>query len=330
MKISLLKKYIERKEVFVERKLPNVGTIYVNKGDKVNSFDQLGEASYVKDFEKINYLGNPVKELGDRVYPGDVVATDKRFFFNKKDYTCNISGRVKEIDIKGKIILVEGLFARYNLVSGVTGVVEDVLKNTSVLIKTNALIIKCAAGCGNEVDGELFYISNKDKTVSEKDITEKVAGKVIVADRIENGAIKKAKTLGAQGFILGGCEYSEFKKYWKEGLSILIIEGFGKIPINEHLSNYFSRVTSKFSILRTYDSMLLVPGEENSKLDGSLDNKNLEFETELKDGDMVQVFSIEHYGKSGKVKSVSLDGSIIVSFEGAEVEVSVSNVGLLV
>ncbi|PIR43459.1 hypothetical protein COV24_02550 [candidate division WWE3 bacterium CG10_big_fil_rev_8_21_14_0_10_32_10] len=329
MKIPILRKYVEQKESYIERRLPAKGKIFVKKGDKINSFDQIGEASFIRDKERLEYVGEPVKDVGDRVYPGDVIALEKKFLVKKLETVVNISGRIKDIDATKKVISIEGLSTRYNLISGVSGEVVDTLNDESVLIKSSSLVMKCAAGCGSEIGGELVYIKGEGEVVVEKDISAKVAGKIILVNKIDRSASKKAKILGALGFIIGSCDYATYKKYIEEDLSVVILEGFGNIDIASDLLAYLSKLSSKFCILRTYESMFLLPGEINT----GLIKRDIieEFETELQVGDLLQIFDTDYYGKSGKVIEIHEDkGILVVSIDGKEVEIQADKVGLLV
>ena len=213
MKIPVLKKYIGKEDVFIERRLPSIGNVYVKIGDEVNSFDTIGEASIVKEAEKIQYKGKLLIKRNQRVYPGDVISVSSKLF-KKEEIKSTISGRVSEIDKKTQTVYLEGLSNIYNLIAGVKGVVVDVCDSKSVLIKTPATIVKAVEGCGDEVAGELKFID--DDVLSESEVTDDVRGKILVVNRIDSGSLSKAKVMGAIGFIIASCEYVDFIKYREE------------------------------------------------------------------------------------------------------------------
>jgi len=325
MNINILKKIYFEANAFIERKLPHPGTIIVKKGDFINSYDKLGDTKIVKDSESISFKGKVLVKKGQRVYPGDSISEEKRYLI-KKDYTkSTISGIVKSVDRRQKKVNIEGLSTNFTLYSGVAGEVVDVLKNTSVLIKSQAVVVKSIAGFGAEVAGELIYL--KDDKLTDEDITESVKGKIIVANSIDIGAVSKAKTMGAFGFVVASCEYVEYKRYMEEKLSILVVEGFGKMIFSLPLLNYFKKMDSKFGAIRTYEGMLILPGE---KLEDFLSKTSKNYlEEKLEVGDIVQTFNKEHFGKSGVVKQIK-DDYVVVEVDGNQVDLKPNVLGIIV
>jgi hypothetical protein len=325
MKLPVLKKQFAEQSAFIERKLPTSGEVLVKVGDTVNSFDKLGTCSVIRDSEKLEYSGKLVCKEGDRVYPGDVLAERKKLMVKKHQVKCTISGTIAEINKKEGYILVNGVGSNYTLISGVSGEVVDILNNQSILIKTSAVVIKGIAGSGNEVAGELVYIKEGDLT--DETITDQVNGKIIVANSATSGAIAKAKTIGALGFILASCEYSDYRRFVKDEISVLVLEGFGGLAFNKPLLKYFKDMDSKFGAVRTFEGMLIIPGEDIAKIVKN-PSANM-FESEPNIGDSVQIFSKEYFGKSGSVKEIK-DNKLILTVDDNVVEVDPNLVGLLV
>lgn len=324
MNINILKKIYFEPNAFIERKLPHSGTIVVKKGDSINSYDKLGETKIVKDRESILFKGKVLVREGQRIYPGDSISEGKKYLI-KKNYTkSTISGVVKSVDKEQKKVNIEGLSTNFTLYSGIAGEVVDVLESKSVLIKSQAVVIKAIAGSGLEVAGELTYL--KDDKLTDKDITENVRGKIIVANSIDIGAVSKAKTMGAFGFVVASCEYVEYRKYMEEKLSILVVEGFGKMIFSLPLLNYFKKMDSKFGALRTYEGMLILPGE---KLEDFLSKTSKNYlEEKLEVGDIVQTFNKEHFGKSGVVKQIK-DDSVVVEIDRNRVDLKPNVLGII-
>jgi hypothetical protein len=323
-KVPVLKKYYFDKSAFIERKLPRPGNLLVSTGSVVNSFDKLGEARIVKDTEKVDFSGICKVKKGERVYPGDVLAVAKKYLFSKKEYKTTLSGTVSEIDKTKGTIQIDGLSSNFTLISGVSGEVVDTLDETSILIKSPAVVVKAVAGVGEEVAGELVYI--KTGVLSSEDITERVKGKIVVANTANAGAISKAKALGILGFVLGSLEHVEYTKLDQEDFSILLLEGFGSMPISEPLLNYFKQIDSKFAAIRTYENMLIIPGEDILKIIPKV--RESYFESEITVGDYVQIFNKEHYGKTGKVIEVKTD-TVIVVVDGNNIEAPAHMLGVL-
>ena len=327
MKVPIFKKYFEKESVFIERRLPSKGEIYVKIGDAVNSFDTIGIASVVKDRENLKVSGKIMVKLNQRVYPGDVISIEKKLF-TKNKVTSSISGRVCCLDEKRGVVEIEGSSSSYKLIAGVKGEVVDILKNESVLIKTPAVVLKSVAGSGEEVAGELKYF--KGEVVGEELIDESVIGKILVANKIEVGALYKAKTFGASGFVIASCEYSDFLKFIKDKINVLVLEGFGNINFIEPFKKYLESRDSIFAILRTYENFLVIPRESLQKVLGGSATFTNHFLQEIKVGDTVMVFTKQNYGEMAKVTKINSNSlSVLLIKNNVEVEVLAFSVGLI-
>lgn len=310
MKIKIIKKYVNIPEAFIERRLPTKGNISVKIGELVNSYDQIGEAIYSTDTEKITYTGDLHVKEGDRVYPSDLLASEKKFIVKKIEYRANISGRITKIDEKLSIIEIKSTPKNFTLISGVGGEVVDISNNTSVLIKSPASVARAIAGCGLEVGGEILVLKESD-LIDDALISEKVAGKIIFANTITDSAVKKARAFGCIGFVLASCEYTQFKKWSSEGVSLIVTEGFGRLQFNTYLVQLLDQLTAKFAVLRTYDKDLVLPVDKESGKFYFPANKNEEFETEAKVGDRVYVLSRELFGTVAKILEINENSNTV-------------------
>lgn len=329
MKLKIIKKYVNLPEAFIERRMPAKGKISVKVGETVNSYDQIGEANYSLESEKVTYTGEVAVKEGDRVYPSDLLACEKKYVVKKTEYRTNISGRVAKIDEKSSFIEIKSLPKKFDLISGVTGEVVDVSNNISVLIKSPASVARAVDGCGSEVGGEIIVLKESE-LIDDALISEKVAGKIIFANTITDSAIKKARTFGCTGFVIASCEYSQFKKWSSEDVSLLVTEGFGKLQFNTYLVQLLDQLTSKFALLRTHDKDLVLPvDKENGKFYFPA-NKKEEFEAEASAGDRVYILSRSLFGTVAKIVQVNeKEGTLKLNIRGNTTEIPSDIVALI-
>ncbi|NCT55299.1 hypothetical protein GW755_00475 [bacterium] len=329
MKLKIIKKYLNLSETFIERRMPSEGKISVKIGDNVNSYDQIGEATYSTEVEKIPYIGSVEVKEGDRVYPSDILAKQKKYVVKKLEYRTKISGLVTEIDKKLCTIEVKSLPKKFDLISGVTGEVVDVINNTSVLIKSPSSVVRGVAGGGEEVAGEITVLKDSD-LIDERLINEGVAGKIVFANRITVSAIKKAKTLGCVGFVIASCDYIMYTNSLKENVSLIVTEGFGNLKFNSYLLQLLDQLTSKFAILRTYEKSLVLPVDKVSGKFYFPANRVEEFEAEAKIGDRVYVLNRELFGAVGKItKIIEYEEKVEIEVLGTKKDLSKDLVALV-
>nr|MBP7859855.1 hypothetical protein [Patescibacteria group bacterium] len=329
MKGIVLNKVIYSDPIFVERMLPTEGKIFVKSGDIVNSYDKIGETLVAKDQEVIKFKGEVLVSVGDKVSKGDILAKERYKFFKFKEFLSPINGKVREIDEKNNQIFIESTMQSFSLISGVDGEVMNVSTSKSVLLKTKGLSLKGVSGFGDEVCGEVLFLSSN--LVGEKDVTENVRGKILVAKGFSPSAVSKAKTFNALGFVFASSQYFEVKKYIEEKTPLIVLEGFGDLPFNPIFKTLFQKFNSLFGILRTYENSLILTGRTLADFDVDF-NLNSFFETEILVGDIVQLFNKENFGSIAKVTEIETDKlkvSLIDASVPLEIEIDPQNIGII-
>ena len=237
------------------RQLPIKGEILKNVGEKVLAADEVAkthlpgniipinianklniEPADIKDFMK--------KEKGDPIKKGEIIAeTNGIFGLFKSAVNAPIDGTLDSFShITGQAILRENPIP-VAVNAYVDGVVDEIIENEGVVVKTQAAFIQGIFGIGGERRGELKIVtSTQDIPIEEKMIDENCKDKIIVGGSfLTHSAFKKAIKIGVKGIVVGGFNYNDIKKIigYDIGVAItgqedikttlILTEGFGKI-----------------------------------------------------------------------------------------------------
>ena len=237
------------------RQLPIKGEILKNVGEKVLAADEVAkthlpgniipinianklniEPADIKDFMK--------KEKGDPIKKGEIIAeTNGIFGLFKSAVNAPIDGTLDSFShITGQAILRENPIP-VAINAYVDGVVDEIIENEGVVVKTQAAFIQGIFGIGGERRGELKIVtSTQDIPIEEKMIDENCKDKIIVGGSfLTHSAFKKAIKVGVKGIVVGGFNYNDIKKIigYDIGVAItgqedikttlILTEGFGEI-----------------------------------------------------------------------------------------------------
>lgn len=259
-------------KIIKERKLPIPGDVLVNINDFINyntiiarTFSE-GDAHIINganllrvDSEDVvDYL---VKNKGDHINEGEVLLFYSAFFgLIKRDVKSPIDGYIDAIsETTGQIILRENP-QEINVDAYIPGKVVDIISNEGVLIETNAAIIQGIFGVGGEAHGILKIKSTvREDTLTTNMISEEDKGHILIGgSAVTLAAINRAIEVEVAGIIVGGVEPVVLTELMQEevgvaitgqeeiGLTLIITEGFGKMPISERT----------FILLRDFDGKM--------------------------------------------------------------------------
>jgi len=280
---------LKRKEetlVTKVRKLPIVGEVLVEKGDKVDYDSEVAmtslpgkvnvlnlatilelESSAGVHEEKRKSLGLSqymLKEVGDECEAGEVIAQRKTFFgLFQRECRVPCEGSIEYIsDVTGQCLLREPSIP-LTLKAYIPGTVTEIIPNEGVVIETPAAYMQGIFGIGGETHGELEIIcESEDEELTEDQISEEHAGKIIVGGSIvEYPTIKKAVEIGVKGIIVGGirdADLSSFLGYEigvaitgeeKMGLTLILTEGFGKMAMATKTLEFLRRFEGELTCI---------------------------------------------------------------------------------
>jgi len=213
---------------------------------------------------------------------------------------------------------------RQRLTAGVGGEVVRLLPGKAVLIKTAAVIVRGVVGRGEDDEGEIRIVAAHDCPIELSAVDASRAGNVLVGGYIPSLEVfKKAEAVGVKGIVCGGADFAAFQK---TNLPTLLIEGFGRPPLNRRAFEFLKKVEGRHAFLSPDHEELLV-----ARLDDVIEEvpEVGEFFVELKEGMEVQNFDTSRFGQMGKVVNVLKDTVEVLFEDGEKVKVPGRNVGIV-
>ncbi len=274
---------------------------------EVSAGQRLVKVSHVLGISRNSVKKYLLRNIGDRIYQGEIIARKKGMLgVGKKELRSPVDGVLTDIDRNGDLI-VKFLPMPVKLVAGAAGMVSGV-REDSVTVRTFGSEIKGAAGLGKNRDGIIKIAAKPGEFLIPQKIDGTCQGRIVVGGaHLDRAAIEKALTIGVKGIVVGGMDYRDFISLGVTsdvGITIVITEGFGTVPMGTDIFEAFNKLNDKFAFINGLERTVLVP-EENKVVD----NKPLVEETwrELKVGDLVRYFRPDTAELIGVVESISED-----------------------
>jgi len=252
---------LKRTEVTVVqkiRRLPIPGDVLVKVGDSVSHDQAVARTEFLGEPQVISIALHllceepedapqyMLKKVGDSVKKGELIALKKSWFgWLRKSYFSEYDGTIEYIsEASGQIIIREPPVPMH-LAAYIPGKVVEVLPKEGVILECVATYLQGIFGVGGETHGEIMAIAESPSDVIEADkITSGCSGKILVGGSIITAeALHKAIDVGAKAVIVGGIknkDLSDFLGYEigvaitgheRIGLTLILTEGFGKMPM---------------------------------------------------------------------------------------------------
>jgi len=233
-----------------ERVLPVAGRVVVRAGQKVAATDVIAEARIVTQHLVLDIgrgLGTPAEQVdkyvtrkvGEEVSEGDVIAGPVGLF--PRVVRAPRDGRV--VAVGGGQVLLELESNPYELRSGLAGQVTELIPDRGAVIETTGALIQGVWGNGRVEGGVLSILAHApdDELIADRlDIS--MRGTVVLGGPcLQSEALLAASQIPLRGLILSSMTSDLISTAVKLQLPIILLEGFGRIPIN----------TTAFQILTT-------------------------------------------------------------------------------
>ena len=224
-----------------ERALPIPGRVLVRQGQKVAPRDVIAEAALVPEHLLLNVshsLGVSAKnaqsliqrEVGDEVAEGDLIAGPVGI--TRRVLRAPVSGRISIIR-KGKILL-EIETAPYELRSGITGVITDLISDRGAVIETVGALIQGVWGNGHMDFGLMQnMLEAPDGKLTSDQLDISLRGTVILGGYCdEPKSLRNAADIPVKGLILSSMSASLVPLAEKMPYPIVVLRGFGFRPLD--------------------------------------------------------------------------------------------------
>lgn len=283
---------IEKDKIIrVRRMLKGAGVLNVKVGQQVTPSDVLGTAQVSAGFRTIN-LADLLKasaadiqkymkiNLGQRIYKDELLAYRSGFLVGKRVVTSPSDGVLDFINPKTGEVRLKFLPKRQDLPAGVFGIIEMVdQQKGQVIIRTQATVVHGMFGSGRPRDGVIMVISKRDQLIDRTLISPKLEEHILVGGSLVfKEAIAASISVGISGIITGGINAQDYrgmagrrlifpKRLENDiGVSIIVTEGFGSIPIGEDIYEILKAYDGRFASVDGNKSLLYLPSFKSESL----------------------------------------------------------------
>lgn len=301
-----------------QRLLPLPGRVLVRRGQQVGATDIVATAQVAPEHILLDLalgLGLPADQAdshiqrlaGEEVDAGDVVAGP-----------VGVGRRVVRAPQKGRIVVSGGgqmlleLDARpFELQAGLPGAVTDLIPDRGVVIQTTGALIQGVWGNGRMDYGLLQVLARTPSEELHSDrIDVSLRGSVVMGAVCEEPEVLTiAEELPLRGLILASMSSNLASLALKLRIPILLIEGFGSIPMNQNAFKLLSTsqrreisiLAERPDLLQGIYPELIIPLPTETGEPISPDS------AVLRVGSQVRVLHSLHHGRIGTVTDLVQD-----------------------
>jgi hypothetical protein len=310
-----VKRFEEKKRFTLDRVFPGPGKAAVKVGQQVSEVDVIAHCEVsagqrlIKIAHSLGVSGSDVKryltrKIGDRIYEGEVIARKKAILgLGKQEIKSPADGVVADIDERGDLIL-KFLPKPIRLIAGAKGEVIETKEN-KIVISSTATKVHGFVSVGRQREGLITVIAKPKEFILPTAINAESQGRILVGGAlIEKAALEKAVTIGVKGIVCGGVNFREFQHLRGSldiGITMIITEGYGNLPIGEDIWNYFSKVEGRTAFISGEENQIVIPETETQ---GGGEEPSSIFWRELSVGDKVKPLTQEALSHIGVVSEL--------------------------
>jgi len=202
-----------------------------------------------------------LKKEGDGVEEGELIAGRRAFFgLSKYEVRSPIDGTIAWLsEVSGKAF-VRGRPIRIEVGAHIPGCVVETEEGMGATLEVSAAFVEGSFGIGGEAHGELsFVVEDPGDAIAANMVREEHGGKILVGGALATpGALNRAVEVGVRGIVCGGVHQGDLMGFLGReigvgvtgdedvGLTLIVTEGFGEIPMREEV----------FSLLRRFSGGL--------------------------------------------------------------------------
>lgn len=328
------------------RSLQGKGQFNVKVGQQVTPEEIIGNSTSASGFRILDLAGELsvsaqevnkylTKNLGQRIYKGELVAFKKGGLFSPKTFvTTPTDGILEYLNHKTGELKISSFPKAVQLPAGVYGIVEKVdQERGQVVIRTQVSRVHGIIGLGRSRNGILHIVGRKDDIVTKELIQAKYEESILLGgSSFSKETITACIALGINGFISGGISARDYKTmsggnlvFPKKlendiGISIIICEGFGTVPINSDIFDFLRTYEGRFVFIDGNKALVNLPSFSSSCLE-KIKNTQLPPEevetadaaTELKIGLKVRIVGNSYLGEQGKLIRIDVSQTLLPS-----------------
>lgn len=334
----------------IHRTLRGKGHLNVVEGQQVSPDEIIGSGEVSSGFRTLNVAKAlsvaPVdikmylkRNLGQRIYKGELLAfRSPGLFRSKKNVLAPTDGVLDFINTKTGEVRLSFLPQKVDLPAACFGIVEEVDEaHGDVVIRTQVSRIHGVFGTGRSRDGILHILGKRYELTQASKISARNSDQIVVGGSlIYKEAISTAISANVNGIISGGINAKDFRgmaggrlvfprKLENDvGISIVITEGFGSIPIGEDIYEVLARYHGKFVFMDGNKAIISLPSFQSqslvkvraTQLPPPTQTVVADVEAELKEikkGDKVRVVGSSFAGEQGEIVAIDKSETLLPS-----------------
>jgi hypothetical protein len=352
-----------------ERRLPLKGQVLVERGARVNPETVVARTELpgnVQTLPLATRLGlDPAKvhgalqvAVGAVVRKGDLIAAARSLFgLVHHKILAPSDGRVESVShISGQLIFREPPIP-VEVNAYVEGMVAELLPNEGVVIETRGAFLQGIFGVGGETSGRIEVAAGSPaEELTRAHLKPEHRGAVVVGGAyVSYDVIMHARSLGVAAVVVGGFDDGDLRRLLGRdlgvaitgsediGLTLVLTEGFGRIPMAERawklLEAGRGRIASVSGATQIRAGVMrpeiLIPNDDSHP------EAEERYGTGLEIGSLLRVIRQPHFGRIGRVADlpselVQLDSEshvrvLVVEFgdDGTRATIPRSNVELI-
>jgi biotin carboxyl carrier protein len=230
-----------------------------------------------------------LKKEGERVEYGETVAGVRLmpyvpFYTNKIVAPC--AGEIKKIDYDTGEVWIQKDLPITEMKAHLWGKITKIEPPYGVTIEYSGYVLECAFGTGATAWGKL----TDNCTDATKDI--------LFMEYVSSKDINRIIEHPPAGIIAGSIDYRGFELLHKHGVALIIIEGFGKLQMDQNYRNLLLQSKGRNIILKC--STQLRAGVVRPEIIIPSDNEY--YKSRGRKGDYRIIWG-QHYGKQGTIKN---------------------------
>lgn len=242
-----------------ERRLPMPGQVHVESGQAVRALDVVASTQLPGAVTMVNVAAEMnvgpdevprwmVKQPGDAVAAGEVIA-EARAFFGLMHSICRspVDGVIDSVSAVTGQAAIRGAPTPVELTAYIDGTVTHVYPGEGVVVETPCAMVQGIFGFGGEAYGPLRMAVDSPGEILDADaVDESCRGAVVVGGALATlAAVRRAIEVGSAAVVVGGMEDTDVDAllgypigvaitgHERIGLTVILTEGFGRIPMAE-------------------------------------------------------------------------------------------------
>ncbi|MBI4656086.1 MAG: hypothetical protein HY746_04965 [Elusimicrobia bacterium] len=317
-----------------KRMLPIPGKVLAESGKQIDALDVVAQTELPGKVYPVNVAnrlgispdeirGYMVKRELDKVKKLETIAENKPFIsWFKTKIESPVAGTVESVsELTGQVLLREPPKI-LPLKAYIKGRIAEVHPNFGVTIETEGTFIQGIFGIGGETNGEIAAaVESPDEELVAEDIKELHKGKIVIGGKHASlNTIKRAIEIGVHAIVVGGIHDRDLRQILgydigvavtgteQIGLTLVVTEGFGMIPMAEYTFRLLkSREGEKASVSGATQIRagvmrpeIIVPGYPKNVTQCKKD----EGRGWIEPGDPVRIIREPHFGVIGTVASL--------------------------